>query len=239
MSTDLGGPGTHSARPVTSPAPVPPHLEPPRALRSRPPGWRDPRLWVGVAIVAGSVVAGARLLAAADDTVTVWTAAGDLTAGRQLTAEDVVVERVRFADAGELERYFTTDDELPADQVLTRPLGEGELVPRAALGAPEDDRTVELPVAVEPALVPGSVTEGSVVDVFVLSGVPEARAGRRGAAAPALEAVRVVAAPGLDETLGSTGRRQLVLEVPEDAVGGFFGLLGAVESPVLHVVRRD
>ena len=43
-----------------------------------PPGWRDPRLWIGIAIVAVSVVAGARLLAAADDSVTVWAAAADL-----------------------------------------------------------------------------------------------------------------------------------------------------------------
>ena len=35
----------------------------------------DPRLWVGVAIVAVCVVAGARLLAAADDTVAVWAVA--------------------------------------------------------------------------------------------------------------------------------------------------------------------
>jgi hypothetical protein len=42
------------------------------ALRVRRPGWRDPRLWIGVVLVAGSVVAGARLLAAADDTVQVW-----------------------------------------------------------------------------------------------------------------------------------------------------------------------
>ena len=37
-----------------------------------PPGWRDPRLWIGVAIVAVSVVVGSRLLAAADDSVAVW-----------------------------------------------------------------------------------------------------------------------------------------------------------------------
>ena len=51
------------------------------AQRVRRPGWRDPRLWIGVVLVAGSVVAGARLLAAADDTVQVWAAATDLGAG--------------------------------------------------------------------------------------------------------------------------------------------------------------
>ena len=36
-----------------------------RASRSRPPGWRNPRLVIGLALVAGSVLLGARLLAAA------------------------------------------------------------------------------------------------------------------------------------------------------------------------------
>src|SRR5687768_11311810 len=53
----------------------------PQAVRATRPGWRDPRLWVGILIVAVSVVAGARLLAAADDTVTVWTAVRDMGAG--------------------------------------------------------------------------------------------------------------------------------------------------------------
>ena len=52
---------------------------PPTALRLRNPSWRDPRLWVGVALVLVSVVAGARLLASADDTVGVWSASSDLT----------------------------------------------------------------------------------------------------------------------------------------------------------------
>ena len=43
--------------------------EVPRATRSRRPGWRNPRLLIGLALVAGSVLVGARLVAAADDTV--------------------------------------------------------------------------------------------------------------------------------------------------------------------------
>ena len=53
----------------------------PRATRSRPPGWRNPRLLLGIVLVAGSVVLGARLLAAADDTVAVWAVSADLPDG--------------------------------------------------------------------------------------------------------------------------------------------------------------
>ena len=105
------------------------------AQRVRRPGWRDPRLWIGVVLVAGSVVAGARLLAAADDTVQVWAAATDLGAGARLTEEDLVATRVRFADEDTQAGYYTVDDELPADLQLVHGLGAGELVPRAAVGS--------------------------------------------------------------------------------------------------------
>ena len=70
----------------------------PPALRGHRSGWRDPRLWIGVVLVAASVVVGARVLAAADDTVQVWAAAADLGAGQRVDADDLVAQRVRFAD---------------------------------------------------------------------------------------------------------------------------------------------
>lgn len=206
----------------------------PAATRAARPGWRDPRLWVGVLIVAVSVVAGARLLASADDTVAVWAVAGDAGPGAQLGPDDLVAHRVRFADAGDLERYLTLDEELPADLRLVRGVTAGELLPRAALGAADDEGdTVELPVAVDAELVPPSVRAGSVVDVYLL--------GRRNrdAGGPVLSAATVVDAPGIETTFGSaTGRRQLVLAVSASDATAFLDALGRTESPVLTVVRR-
>jgi hypothetical protein len=217
-------------RPGTSAAAVPP------ASRAARPGWRDPRLWVGVLIVAVSVVAGARLLAAADDTVAVWAVASDAGPGARLTADDLVAHRVRFADAGELDRYFAVDDELPADLRLVRPVGAGELLPRAALGSGDEAAdTVELPISVDADQVPPSVGSGASVDVYLLGG--------RGAAArrtgPALAEATVVDAPALESTFGATtGRRQLVLAVPEADAEAFLAALGRADQPVLTVVRR-
>ena len=71
-----------------------------------------------------SVVAGARLLAAADDTVQVWAAAADLGAGTARRPPTTwSPQRVRFADDDALAGYFTVDDELPADLELTRSVG--------------------------------------------------------------------------------------------------------------------
>ena len=210
------------------------------AQRVRRPGWRDPRLWIGVVLVAGSVVAGARLLAAADDTVQVWSAASDLGPGARLTEEDLVAERVRFADDDALAGYFTVDDELPADLHLLHGVAAGDLLPRAAVGSAAGTGLVEVPIAVDPEQVPSSVSTGSVVDVYVVAAPdPEAETTAPAPAdGPALEEVTVVDAPPLAETFGTTGRRQLVLAVPEAEAAPFFALLGSYDTAVLTVVRR-
>lgn len=215
-------------------------------MRASTPGWRDPRLWVGVAIVAVSVIAGARILASADDTVAVWAVSTDVGAGTRLQGADLVAHQVRFADGADLDGYYTTADELPADLELTRPIGAGELLPRAALGSARAD-TLEVPVAVDAEQVPASVESGSVVDVYLLAapgtapGTVPGGAGSRARSdpGPALSAVTVVDAPALGETFGASGKRQLVLAVPESDAQDFFALMGSADDPVLTVVRRS
>lgn len=222
--------GTTQGAPQRPPAPAAPAPVPP-ATRAARSGWRDPRLWVGVLIVVVSVVAGGRLLAAADDTVTVWAVAADAGPGARLDPDDLEPTRVRFADEGDLAGYFSADDELPAGLVLLRGVGAGELLPRAALGTAETSAdTVELPVAVDTEQVPPAVQSGSVVSVYLV--------GSRDSG-PLLEDATVVDAPPLESTFGTTtGRRQLVLAVPAAAAAAFLAELGRVDQPVLTVVRR-
>ncbi len=221
VSRNLGSPGVQA---------------PPVAVRATTPGWRDPRLWIGIAIVAVSVVAGARLLASVDDTVAVWAVVDDLGAGDVVSETDLEVRRVRFADSRDLDRYFTADDTLPADLQLTRGVGAGELLPRAAVGAAADGDRLQISIEVPPGRVPTSVGSGSVVDVFVLDAGP----GRsRADAGPALTEVTVVDAPEPDASFGSTtGLRQLVIAVPEDEVTAFYRVVGGIPDPAISVVRR-
>lgn len=206
------------------------------AARVSAPGWGDPRLWLGVLLVAVSVVAGARLFSAADDSVAVWAAAGDLPAGAPLESDDLVATRVHFADPGDLGGYFTVQDELPADPTMVRGVSAGELLPRAAVAGATPDDLLEVPVAVDPEQVPGSVGPGSVVDVYLVS---PARPGRAPESGPALSGVTVVEAPPLAEGFSATGRRQLVLAMDDSEASRFFSLLGAGESPLVTVVRRS
>ncbi|QIG44221.1 flagellar biosynthesis protein FlgA [Nocardioides anomalus] len=212
----------------------------PPALRGHRPAWRDPRLWFGIVLVAASVVLGARVLAGADDTVRVWAVADDVGAGQRIGADDLVAQRVRFADDDALSGYYTVEDELPGDLELVRSVGSGELLPRSAVGTPSATGLVEVPVAVEPELVPPGVGPGDTVDVYVVAPL-SADADGSGEPLPdgaALSEVTVVDAPDVASSFGTSGRRQLVLAVPEADAPGFFGLLARYDTPSLTIVRR-
>lgn len=206
----------------------------PPATRARPPGWRDPRLWVGVALVAVSVVAGARLLGGVDDTVSVWSAAGDLAEGDRLTAEDLVATSVRFEEPTDLARYLATDDPLPDDLELVRGVGDGELVPAAALGSAGESDTVTLSLSFPAELVPSSIGTGSRVELWV---VPAEDARPRDLSGPVLSDVVVIDAPTAGESLGSVGvGRQLVLGVPRAESDALAELLAASEEQRVRVL---
>lgn len=211
--------------------------DPPAAVRVANPGWRDPRLWVGAAIVAASVVAGARLVGAADDSVPVWAVSADMAVGDTVTVDDLVARQVRFVDPDQLDAYFPADADLPSDLSLRQGVGAGELLPRGAVGA-GDSETWHLPVAVDPALVPPSVQPGSVVDVYLTGASDEDSSGATDRGQPVLSEVSVIEAPTLDEGFAVSGRRQLVLGVDEDDAARFFRLVGALDAPTLVIVRR-
>jgi hypothetical protein len=188
----------------------------PAAVRAQPPGWRDPRLWVGVAIVAVSVVAGARIVGASDDTIAVWSVVDDLAPGDLVEPGDLEQARVRFAEPSDADRYLRVDDELPSGPVLTRGVGSGELLPRAALGTADDAGTVSLSVSVPGAQVPTSVGAGSRVDVWIM---PDSGGGGgdERAAELAVEDVAVIDSPAGSSDFGSaSSERQLVLGIPRE-----------------------
>ncbi|MGA8245898.1 MAG: hypothetical protein WB797_03270, partial [Nocardioides sp.] len=126
----------------------------PSAQRASAPGWRDPRLWIGVALVAASVLAGALVLGTSDDTVPVWAATDAMTAGQTVTDGDLTVRRVRFADSSDAALYLDADRPLPADLRLLRGVGAGELLPRAAVGPGADVSLRRVPISVAPDQVP-------------------------------------------------------------------------------------
>ncbi|MGC4109492.1 MAG: hypothetical protein QM747_03495 [Nocardioides sp.] len=214
--------------------------EAPPARRASTPGWRDPRLWIGLAIVAASVVAGGLVLGSSDGSVPVWVATSSLGAGQALTSDDLGVRRVRFVDAGDAALYFRADEQLPAGLHLRRDVGAGELVPRAAVtdSATPDVRAV--PVSVAPDQVPAGVSTGDRVDVYVRPGDTRTCADSSACdGSPALSGVRVIDAPPVDDRFGTDGSRMLVLAMTAGQAQRFFATVETTDAATLTVVGRE
>jgi hypothetical protein len=192
-----------------------------------------------VAIVAASVLAGALVLGTSDDTVPVWAADDTMGAGHVLTADDVTLRRVRFADDSGAARYLPADQQLPADLRLLRAVGAGELVPAAAVGPAADTDVREVPVSVAPDQVPAAVGVGDAVDVYLR---PGSRSGCAGSPVcsgrPVLAGVTVLDAPPADDAFGADGSRMLVLAMDDAAARRFFRLLASTDNPALTIVGR-
>lgn len=182
----------------------------PPAARGTRPGWRDARLWTGVALVVCSVVLGAKVVGSADDTVTMWALRSDKATGEAITPADLVTSRVRFDEAGDAAKYFAAADTLPTSRHLVRPVGAGELLPRAGLGEADPD-TARISVSVPAAHLPPGLGAGSRIDLWVAPpGTGEGRA------RPAARDVVVLEVPPPSAELGGAGgERQVVLAVPD------------------------
>lgn len=218
--------------PVTSSLGSP---DPPPAARTAVPGWRDARLWVGVAILAASVLLGARVLGQADRSVTVWAARVELPVGQPVDEADLVARRVRFLDEADEARYLRADRPLPEPRMLTRPVAAGELVPAAALGAAPSAGRLSVPISVPSLAVPPQVGPGSVVDVWVTIENDSGRAVSR----PVLTEVVVLAAPAPGEGFGASDDRQLVLAVDEGQEEALGRALAATGDSAITIVGRE
>jgi hypothetical protein len=214
-----------STGPVAAPGPVP--------RRVRPPRWLDLRLVLGVLLVLGSVLLGARVVSAADATVPVWAAAGDLAAGTRLTDGDLVAVQVRLDDAAGA--YLSTAA-APAGRYLARAVRDGELLPRSALEEAGD--LVELALPVQSGYVPPSLTRGRLVDVYAMADpAAGATAVADGAVSLVVEAAPVQALSGRSDGVLSTPTTtlQVVVAVPADEAPDVLASIGG--RPLVVVVR--
>lgn len=199
---------------------TPQSLPMPRARRLARPSWRDPRLLGGLVLVLLAVGGTARVVQAADHSVTVYAAREALVPGQQLAAGDIVATRVNIA--GGSGGYLRVDAGLDEGAVVVASVGAGQLVPEVAVGSASDVlvRALTIPVERSSALV---LARGDRVDVWVAEHAPsaDARAGTETFQDPRrlLDDVSVASVPDTRPGLGAVGSGVGVqVLVPEDAV---------------------
>jgi hypothetical protein len=185
-------------------------LRSPPATRGRRSRWADPRLWAGVLLVLASLVVGARVFAAADDTVAVWAMSHDAVAGSRISSRDVRRAQVHFDDAAQAQRYLSATAPLSAAARLTRDVGAGELLATSAVSAGRSGVRRQLPLGVAASGVPAGLSPGDRVDVWA---VPSSDSPPRRPPANALHDVTVTAVSGAGLG-GLGGDRQILVSLP-------------------------
>jgi hypothetical protein len=133
----------------------------PIAGRLKRPRWTDPRLLIGIALVAVAILGTASVVARADRTEPYYSARHTLTPGTVLQVSDVVVTHVRVGSG----TYVPASAE-PWGEVVTRVIGAGEMIPASSLA--DADAYAFRPVAVTTGSpLAEAIESGAVVDVWV------------------------------------------------------------------------
>lgn len=122
----------------------------------------DLRIIIGIAIVVLTALGGFVLFSAADDTTSVYAAAKSLTPGHVLQSSDLVLTDVKLGNSS---TAYLEASGLGQGAVITKSVGEGELVPVSAIGTAKQVATTNVVLQLEVPLSADAL-EGSTVDVW-------------------------------------------------------------------------
>lgn len=206
-------------------------LPTPRAARLQRPSWRDSRLVAGVLIVLAATAIGAKVVAAADDTVPMYVAAVAIRPGDRLTAANLRRVDVQLGDTGRL--YLTAAAGAPVDGWARATVAKGQLVPAGAVGSRADIDVQQVAVKVESTSATGLVA-GSVVDVWMSRRDPATTQERYLAATRLLMGVTVAGVPTTGSGFGGpTSSTAVQLLVPRERVGEVIGAMDSLSRLTL------
>lgn len=192
----------------------------------------DPRLLIGLALVAGSTFGVWALVSGLDDTVEVYVARDTLTPGTELELDALDVASVQLG-ASEGHYLLVGDADGPGDGlVVSRTVRAGELVPSSSVD--DADRT-GLSTVVVPSRgpLPSGLEAGSLVDVWAAKA-----SDRSGFEAPAV-LVGGAEIAGIVEETGMVSSDGVAVEllVPRDKVAALLEALAAGDAVDLVATR--
>jgi len=198
----------------------------PTAARLRQPSWRDSRLVVGVVLVLLSVAVGAKVVAAADDTVPMYAAVASLVPGQPVAQKDV--KRVDVRLGADQSKYVVADHDIAPDTFALRDVRPGELLPTSALGTKADIDMKPVSVPVDSGAA-AQIAAGSIVDVWVNARITSSAVEKYGDPVKTLEAAPVARMPEAGGSgLGSaSGKVAVQIMVPE---AGVQALIAAIDQ---------
>lgn len=183
--------------------------------------------------MAGSVVGGARVMAAADNTTAVWAIDGDHRAGTPVDPADLHSVDVHLGRAG-AKRYVPADEPVASGQVWARDVHEGELLGSEATTLPGTSEVGELPVIVAAGALPGDLARGDRVAVWV----SDTRESGKSKARLALDDMRVLSVSPAPTAMGGPNGYRVLLALERDRPDRLGAAIGAINTGKVTLVRR-
>jgi hypothetical protein len=186
-------------------------------LRIRP--WRDPRLLIGLLLVLGATILGARLAAASDDTVEYWSVSSTVAPGDPVSRDALRATRVRLSAATQ-GNYIRVDEEFaaPLDELVwAHGVPAGSLVGKDSLVPRSTTTRSQLPLRVADGAAPADLGRGDLVDVWVGPGPGDEPADK---AKLVLESVRVVESGDDAAALNGSLAQTVLVDVDKSQLQG-------------------
>lgn len=191
----------------------------------------DPRLLIGIGLVAASVAGVVGIVSATDETVAVYSARATLTPGDRVDAGDLDVRRVRLSDASTL---YVVPGDVPVDGFLvTRAVDAGELLPVSAVGSTQGSRMASIVLDVGGELA-ASLVAGAQADVWSSAEIENGKYGPPTIIVSGATVVRLVTSDSL-----VTGGKTTAIEVlvPKSTVSRV--LEAVANSDAMSIVPAD
>ena len=141
---------------------------------------------LGLVLVLGCVLVGARVIAAADESTTVWALQHDLAPGSLLQDDDLKKVQVRLYEDADT---YLSGSSSPAGRVLNRAVSADELLPKSALA--KRSAYVTLALSVPSQRVPATLARGQAINVYATQA--ESAGSQTTGAGSSLPAVMLVA----------------------------------------------
>jgi hypothetical protein len=192
----------------------------------------DPRLLIGIVLIAASTTGVWALVSGLDDSVEVYAARDTLTPGTRIDNADLTTESVRLGATAD--QYLVPGDLPAGGLVVSRTIEAGELVPHSAVD--DADRT-GLATVVVPSrgALPSGLGAGATVDVW------SARQVERDRYEPPAVLVAGAEIAGIQEPEGmvDSGGASVELLIPREKVAALLEALAAGDAIDLVPARAS
>lgn len=182
--------------------------------RFQRPGLRDPRLLIGLLLIALSIIAVVSVVRIGNKTEPYYVATRDISVGEEITNNDLAPVDVRLAEASGL--YLTEEQGLEDKTVATARIAQGQLVPTAAISTENTDGRRIATISVDSSYA-SMLSSGKHVDVWIATKT-EGSTNTYHDPEVIMEAAEVSKISSEESLIGGTGKSAVQVLVSDDAL---------------------